>query len=511
MELFARYFCGVSVLVFVFLSCRYYIHMLQLNSYRSERYTGWLKEHKEKRINFWALWALAALLFLFWSEAAAFIAAGVLLLGMAPWKKKTAKKPLVYTARVKRLMTASMILHALFVCVILLLPAAAAVILLVLLAAATAYAVYPALFAMAPVEKAIARHYYKEAQAILSSMKDLIVIGVTGSYGKTSTKYIVSRLLSEKYSVLMTPGSFNTTMGVVRTVREMLKPTHQVFVVEMGAKNIGDVKEICDLVNPRYGVISSIGPQHLETFGSIDNILRTKFELADAVKKNGGTMFLNVDNDYIRNYAFDGDKVTYGTDGRGDVSAKDTALSASGTTLSIDGETFQTKLLGRHSAVNIAGAYALAKHLGVPTEDIAVGIRRLTAPEHRLQLLKNPRYTIIDDAYNSNPSGANAAVETLALFSERKILVTPGMVELGEAQYELNRAFGEKAASAADYIVLVGEKQAPPIAEGALGAGFPKERLYEAKDIHDALAYVYTITDVPSVVLLENDLPDNFL
>ena len=167
--------------------------------------------------------------------------------------------------------------------------------------------------------------------------------------------------------------------------------------------------------------------------------------------------------------------------------------------------------MGDYSAVNIAGAYAVASSLGVDKADIAAAVRKLKAPEHRLSLIKNPRYTVIDDAYNSNPAGAAAALNALSRFPERKILVTPGMVELGTEQERLNTEFGREAAGKADYIVLVGEKQAPPIKKGVLEAGFPEDRLYVAADISDALAFVYKITDVPSVVLLENDLPDNFL
>lgn len=483
--------------------------MLQLNSYRAERYGRWLKEDVRRIFNLRALWVLPAALLYAVSPWASLVAAALLFAFLGIRKAPSAKKPLVYTARVKRLFVCFMLINALFLAAMV-----HPLLLIVLLSVAgllEGEIVLLALWINEPIERAIARHYYKEAKDILQSMKHLIVIGVTGSFGKTSTKYIVTRLLSEKYNVLMTPGSFNTTMGVVRTIRESLKPTHQVFVVEMGAKERGDIKELCDLVSPHYGVISSIGPQHLETFQSMDAIVDTKFELAEAVRKNGGVMFLNYDNEYIRRRMFEGQKVTYGTESDCDVEAKEITYSASGAAFLLDGHPMKTKLLGRFNVVNIAGAFALARQLGVSEADIAMAVRQLEAPEHRLKLSKNGRYTLIDDAYNANPSGAKAALEVLALFSERKILVTPGLVELGEKMEEANRALGEQAAKAADDIVLVGEKQAPPLRQGALDEGFPKERLYVAKDIYEALRYVDTITGEPSVVLLENDLPDNFL
>ena len=441
-----------------------------------------------------------------------FIAFFVLMILSVPFKKKKAKKPLVYTARVKRLISVyaflgiAIVAGAFFV-------KESIVAALILLAGALLlpHIISLSLILAEPMEKAISKHYYNDAKRILESAKNLIIIGVTGSYGKTSMKYIITSLLSEKYNVLMTPGSFNTTMGVVRTIREQLKPTHQVFVVEMGAKNKGDIKEICDLVKPKYGVISSIGPQHLETFKTIENIINTKFELAEAVRENGGTMFLNYSNEYIKGYGFKGDFVSFGNTEECEYKTCNMKYSSSGASFEIGGAEYKTSLLGDFSAVNIAGGVAVAEFLGVSKDDIKISARRLKAPEHRLELKKNPRYTVIDDAYNSNPGGSTAALKTLSLFEERKILVTPGMVELGEKEYELNREMGRIAAHSADYIVLVGEKQAKPLLEGVRGEGFSEDRLYVAKDINDALSYVYKITDVPSVVLLENDLPDNFL
>ncbi len=503
---------AVSFLLFYILSGIFYIHMLQLNSYRIERYGKWLSVNKGKAITFRALPGLLSAAFIGLGIKWVLLAFALLMLIITPFKKKKAKKPLVYTARVKRLIAVYAVIGVLITagaffikenifCVAALFAAA------LLVPCMTALALLMA----EPVERAISKHYYNDAKKILESAKDLIIIGVTGSYGKTSMKYIITSLLSEKYSVLMTPGSFNTTMGVVRTIREQLKPTHQVFVVEMGAKNKGDIKEICDLVKPKYGVISSIGPQHLETFKSIENIINTKFELAEAVRKNGGKMFLNYSNEYINGYGFEGDFVSFGNTEECVYKAENIKYSSSGASFEISDTEYKTSLLGDFSAVNIAGGVAVAEFLGVSKDDIRMSVRRLKAPEHRLELKKNPKFTVIDDAYNSNPGGSKAALKTLSLFEERKILVTPGMVELGEKEYELNKEMGRIAAHSADYIVLVGEKQAKPLLEGVREEGFPEEKLYVAKDIADALSYVYKITDVPSVVLLENDLPDNFL
>lgn len=503
---------AIFFVVFSFFAKRSYIHILQLNSYRPERYLKWFSENKGKIVCARGVFPLLSLLiFPFSKEWAFFLMAALFLIG-APYKKKKAKKALVYTARVKRLMVAGVLTDAIIVWVAwafglwFIMPIAALF---------SGWLVMAAYYIMCPVEKCISNYYIRDAKRILAEHKDLTVIGITGSYGKTSMKYALTSILEESCDVLMTPGSFNTTMGVVRTVRESLKSTHKIFVVEMGAKNKGDIKEICDLVHPNYGIITSVGPQHLETFKTVENVCDTKFELFDAVTKNGGKMFLNTDNEYIKEYivkkGIKSGYVGYGAHDGADFLAKEIKSSASGREFSVNGAIFSTTLLGDYAPVNIAGAYAAASLMGVTEADARAAVRRMKAPEHRLELKKNPRYTVIDDAYNSNPAGAAAALSALARFEEQKILVTPGMVELGTEQDRLNTEFGKKAAHAADVIVLVGEKQAPPIKEGVLSEGFSPDKLYVAKDINDALAYVYKITDIPSVVLLENDLPDNFL
>ena len=155
-----------------------------------------------------------------------------------------------------------------------------------------------------PVERMINRKYWNEAAAILKSMPDLTVVGVTGSYGKTSTKHYLERILSERFDVIMTPGSYNTPMGVIRTVREMMKPYNTIFICEMGAKQKGDIKEICDLVNPKIGIVTAVGPMHLESFKTMENVQSTKFELVDALPSDGYAV-VNNDFEYCANRSVD--------------------------------------------------------------------------------------------------------------------------------------------------------------------------------------------------------------
>lgn len=512
--LFAAFAADCAVLTL------YFVHMLQLNSYRNERYGRWLKENRRMlfgRLGWMILiWAAVSIYWLAptdWVVRAA--CAAMLLIHFYCNIPQKAKKPLVYTARVKRLLaTVAVLTVAVGAAVYETGMVRVGIGLLFLWVILMPFAILLANSINYPVEAAIGRHFISDARRILSSMPRLVTIGITGSYGKTSTKNFLQALLSVKYNVLMTPENYNTTMGVVRTVREHLLPSHEIFIAEMGAKNPGDIKEICDLVHPRYGMITSIGEQHLETFKTVDNIIKTKFELADAIP-SGGKIFLNYDNDYIRSRKVAVSAVTYGVhkDSDADYTASELTVSDSGSSFTVtapDGESrrFVTKLLGAHNIQNIVGCIAAAHTLGISLADLVVPVRRLKPVEHRLQLLPNG---FIDDAYNSNPAGFRAALDVLRGFEGQRILVTPGMVELGERQDALNRELGFYAAACCDYAVLVGEKQAPPLREGLLEAGFAEERLYVAKNLQDALAYVRGLPrDEKRTVLLENDLPDNF-
>ena len=284
----------------------------------------------------------------------------------------------------------------------------------------------------------------------------------------------------------------------------------------MGARQQGDIRELCDMVRPRYGIIASVGEQHLETFGSVENVVAGKFELADAIPDDG-CLFLNADNALIREkMARMGDRparITYGTapDSDADYRATDIAVGLDGSTFTVtapDGSTarFTTKLLGAHNIQNLVGCIAVAHTLGVPLAELTYPVRLIRPVQHRLQLLGNG---FIDDAYNANPGGFRAALDVLSAFGGTRVLVTPGCVELGQRQDAINRELGTYAAARCDVAVLVGHRQAPPLKEGLLSAGFDGSRLYVAADLQDALRYVAGIP-MPRIVLLENDLPDNY-
>ena len=509
--------CAATFASFLGLNARKALHMFQLNSYKPATHLRWLKRNLPSLIP-GAVVAVAAVVaaFLSATSGAAVLAAVSACACVAVWPKK-AKKPLVCTQRVIRQIITLAVLVALAVLAAWLTSGwfvTAAVV-----AALSPLLILPVFYINKPLENAISRWYVKDAERILRSCPDLTVIGVTGSYGKTSVKFILKTLLSAKFNVLVTPESYNTPMGVVITVRNFLRPTHEVFVCEMGARHVGDIKELCDIVQPKYGIITSVGPQHLETFFTLDNVKKTKFELADALPADG-TVFLNGEDENIEAHRANvkGKAIRYGLNEGCDYYATDISASSRGTTFTVhtpkgETETFTAAMIGRHNVINILGAIAICCELGIRLPALKMQVRKLESVPHRLQLLpKGGGVTVIDDAYNSNPTGSKAAIDALALFDGFKMLVTPGMVELGDRQDELNKAFGAYAASVCDYVVLVGKKQTAPILEGLHEAGYPEERIYVADGLNDAITHAYAVNaqGKEKIILLENDLPDNF-
>jgi len=478
---------SLVVTIYAYLLIRFGIHMFQQNGYKNGVHLRWISKNR-------------------------------LRLYKDALSTRPAKKPLVYTPRVIRLLVTTVLLFVICCGLNRLFGNQLTLFIFVLIYTFILGPYLPVIsnVANSPVEKAISNGFIRKAKKKLSECRNLTVIGVTGSYGKTSVKFFLNTLLSTKFEVLATPESYNTPMGVVKTINNFLKPTHDLFICEMGARNVGDIKELCDIVHPKHGIITSIGAQHLESFKTQENIVKTKFELADALPSDG-YLFLNYDNEFITGHNSNEKAVTYSAKGKGKYNASEIKTSIKGTTFKVtapDGgeEEFSMRLIGSHNVINVLGAISVANTLGIPLKDLKTGVRLLKPIEHRLNLIDKNGVTIIDDAYNSNPTGAKAALETLAMFEDStKILITPGMVELGEKEDELNGEFGKQAAQMADYIILVGEKQTEAIKKGVEETDFDMKKLIVADSFNDAMSRVYSIPgEQHKVILLENDLPDNY-
>lgn len=520
--------CGIYML----LNFKYDIQMLQQNSYRIPRYWRWL------RGNMGSAWRLTdvALLFLLMStlldvRLSALLVTFVLIVKSIILFRRKYKKPLVFTKRVWRIyILAAAVSVSAYTAVAICTagnnaifgsyPAPAVTLgTLLMLTIFSWVPVMAALIMLIPVELAINRRYYNDAARILGSMSDLTVIGITGSYGKTSTKHYLNRILSESYDVLMTPGSYNTTMGVIRTIREYMKPYNQVFICEMGAKQPGDIKEICDLVHPHTGIVTAVGPMHLESFKTIENVQRTKFELVDSLPADGLAV-INNDFDMAANRRVDNVKtIRYGVASDKDCQyhTSDITYTPHGTEFTLHGplgfeHRFTTRLVGECNISNLTAAIITAVDLAVPLDRIEYAVGRIEQVEHRLNIKQTPGgVTIIDDAFNSNPAGSRMAVDVLSHFNDgKRIIVTPGMIELGDRQHELNRELGAYIGANVDVAVIVGQYNRDALTEGARSAGISDDSLYIVDSFAEAQKVLSTILAKGDTVLYENDLPDTF-
>lgn len=517
-----------------------YIHIMQLESYQNEGFLNRLNENRRKLLMppmflgwitlvgyfFWSLLATAgsANIGFFIACLACYGAAFVFTIWyIVKSRKGEAKKPLVFTARVKRLILCEIILYAVIGCVILFvpyinffLPPFGYLVFMILMPYMTPLAVK----IMTPAENRVKNRFLSEAKRKIDARNDLIKIGITGSYGKTSVKFILGTILKQKYNTLVPPQSYNTPMGLTRVIREQMTDANEVFIAEMGARHVGDIAELVDLVHPQMGILTSVGPQHLETFYNIENIVKTKYELIAGLPKDTGVAFFNGDNEYCRALYENTEihkKILYAMDyeGEADVRAKDIAFSAEGSTFTVEcaqGEfTCTTKLLGRHNILNICGCIAIALELGLTVEQIRQGVLQAPPVEHRLQIVPTSNgITVIDDAFNANPAGTRAALDVLKCFSGQRFVVTPGLVELGEREAQENFEFGEAMAQVATYAFLIGPKHTKPIYEGLVRSGFAADNIYVAKTLGEATNVMGHLTKPGDVILFENDLPDHY-
>jgi UDP-N-acetylmuramoyl-tripeptide--D-alanyl-D-alanine ligase len=485
---------SVGFLAFHLIRIRRALHVFQLEGYKRPRFLAWCRQNP------------SSVLFL------------------AP---ATHKKPLVMTNRAQRLLGTSMLISVLWLLLGVIIGGQTTdvvafstwVVEAVLLFVGMPLVLVASDLVLAPLERSVNQGFIRSATTKLRAVHP-VVVGVTGSFGKTSTKFAIQRLLDgEEGIALATPGSFNNPLGISRTINEQLDARHRYFVVEMGAYGEGEIAELCRFVHPTIGVLTSIGPAHLDRFGSMDAIRRAKYEIVTSLPP-GSTAVMNVDDIETRKLADATSHVgvmRYGADpaGRPDITATNVEVGTTGASFAIANKRsgsslqVQTKLLGRHSIGHVLAAVAVAVTLGKELGELKGAIESLTPIEHRLQLLEGAGgVTVIDDAYNSNPEGADAALDVLsAMPARRRVVVTPGMIELGERQFAENARFGRRAAAVADVVVVVAKANREAICSGAKGAGAEVVTVDSLAQATDRLG---TILGAGDAVLFENDLPDHY-
>jgi UDP-N-acetylmuramoyl-tripeptide--D-alanyl-D-alanine ligase len=455
------------------------------------------------------------------------IAAGIVLAGFGHRiLRRPQTKPLVFTARARRLFGVALAVPALVLALTALaavagtpawLAASIGTATAVLAVVATPELLFLADTLVKPIQNLDNRRFVHRAERKLEEI-DPLVVGITGSFGKTTTKACVASVAELRGPAYATPASYNTYLGVVRAINEGLTAKHRAFIAELGAYRLGDVAELCDLVHPKIGVLTAIGPAHLERFGSLDAIEQAKGELAEGLPPDGVFVTTADDERCLRAAERTQARVLLfsaaGTP-NADLTAHDIEMAEGTTRFTLrrgaEAVTVRSKLLGRHNVANLLAAAAVGASLELPLDAIARALARVTPPAHRLAPILNRQagIVVIDDAYNSNPVGAAAALEVLASHqAERRLLVTPGMVELGEREAEENERFGERAAAVCDLVVLVGEDRSKPILAGLEAAAFPGSQIHVVANASEAEALLAKTTRRGDVVLFENDLPD---
>jgi len=510
------------------------LHMAQQNSYNKDfHYLKWIVKDILEFYNSYKLNVFLLVLILILSlinlkntiivrSTLVIITLIITFLKIKENKQNTTKLKLKYTARVKRLIFTYLILSVIVITLCTLIADTnmyMAYFFVYLYNFLTHFVMVVTLFINKPIEKLVYLGFKNKAVKKLNDFKNLKVVGVTGSFGKTSSKNILAEILGIKYNVLPSPKSFNTPYGLIITVNEHLDKFDDILIAEMGARRQGEIKELCDLVKPKYGILTRIGEAHLESFGSIEVIENTKFELIDSLPSDGIGV-INIDDEYQLHHEIKGDCkiVTIGVENTdADVIAKDIKTSSNGTTFKVrfkkskkDYE-FTTKLLGVANIYNILASLALAKEFGLTPAEMQKSVAKIKPIEHRLELREAGNITYIDDAFNSNPVGAKMALDVLSNMPDKRVVITPGMIELGDMQYDLNKEFGRQMKDKCDEVILVGKKQTKPIQDGLAEIKFNQNKISVVKTIDEALSIVRDkYKDKKVYVLLENDLPDAF-
>lgn len=341
----------------------------------------------------------------------------------------------------------------------------------------------------------------------------LVVIGITGSYGKTSVKEYLYEMLKQKFKVLRTPESFNTLWGIRDVIDYELDDLYQFFICEMGAYHEGEILEICDMVLPDHAILTGINEQHLERFGRIENTIRAKFELIQSVLSKG-LKVINGSNQLVtENFKKFTDHAEIYSENGLDFGYFSVKFSPAGTdfklTLRTKTYNVHTKLLGTSAVQNITAAASMAFLLGVEPELILTAISNLNQVPHRLQISRfSENVTLIDDGYSSNVTGFKQACELVKSFADQKrIIATPGIVELGSMTQKIHEELGLVLAQSCDEVWLVGQNPRTLSLQKGIDSKVPVKFANNTRQVFDEMK----LLSEPTIVLIENDLPDNYL
>ena len=362
-------------------------------------------------------------------------------------------------------------------------------------------------------------HIARMARKKLQKLKKLRVIGITGSYGKTSTKEILTQLLAYKFKVICTPKNINTDFGISKFILQNNFKDIDFFIVEMGAYNVGDLTEHCNIVHPEIGILTAISPQHLSLFGSIENIQKAKYELLRFLPKNGLAV-TNSDNKYCREFLDEikAKVLTFGFEEEyqptcliEDIKSNEIGIIGK-FKKTIDGKEIlieiQTKITGEYNILNLAPSLLVANYLGFSIEEIKEAVKKIENPKHALHIYNYGKAIIIDDTYNSNPDGFRVAINMLANYHHEytRIVITRGIIELGELSHDIHEQIGGEVAFIADELVITAPDFIEPLKKG-VGTKYNTKVMVKLNS-KDLLEFIKNQKEKKSVILLENRIPD---
>ncbi len=516
------------VLIDSFFVVRPYIYAIQQDNYKiikifKSKHLGYLYAIDLIAISIFAL--IWALMYVFdarpvWGFALllAFFVAEFALYFMEDLPNK--KKPLKYTKRVVRTIIFNIIASTGLFCVVYWIINLYVYDFYIKYLAFVAFQlIFPLLFILFTIicnifEALNNKRYENLTRRILSEQKDMTKIAITGSYGKTTVKNILLTLLSDTHNTVATPESYNTPMGISKTVSNLDIST-EIFISEMGARHVGDIHKLMKLVRPNIGVLTGINSQHLETFKSLENIVKEKCKIVSELSVDGYSVingkFLDQVKDVLGEQYSSRNIITAGLDQTFDVHIKDIQFDENGSKFLIflGGEYYagETLLIGFQNLEDIAIACAVAFSLGVKPQKIIDNLEKLKPVPHRMQLISANGLRIIDDTFNSNPDGARRTLEVLSLFEGRKVVATPGLVELGKLENDENYRLATEIADVADVVMLIGKKRTKIMLKALNDTGYDGEVfIYESLEKAEN-DFVNTL-HLGDVLLLLNDLPD---
>lgn len=369
-----------------------------------------------------------------------------------------------------------------------------------------------------PIELAVKKMIIRKAMNKLADNRKVKIIGIVGSYGKTTMKNILAAVLSSGLKVLSTPDSVNTSLGIANWIVKSFKSDTEILILEMGEHYKGDIKELCGYFQPDFGIITGVNESHMERLKNIDTAIETIFELLMCSKKET-PIFLNMEDKHIlssyRKYSQDCRIIFYGASNEKELKILQSHFDTKKLNWQYDINTFgmvNSTILGGYAIGNIIASIKIARLLDIPDRDIKRGIATIVPVGHRLEPIINPNgILIIDDSYNGNPEGVRAAIELLAKFkNRRKIFLTPGLVELGDCSEIIHTEIGKQLVYL-DLILLINNSVTPFIKKGLLENGFLEENIIlfdSAEEAHKSLNNILLSGDV---ILFQNDWGDQYI